>query len=186
MAAQLQVQNRREEIVRRLMQLHGERLVRRLSSMIGQGAIAEEIVQDTYMRLLEWPHLETVPAEDLGAVMFTTAHRLAVNWLRDGQTAARKQSLIEASHTAEVHEPLGAAERSVMAQQAVARLAEIIDSLPARLREVMVARYVEDLPREVICTRLRISAKNLEHRIREARATCHEQLKSSGFDWLWL
>lgn len=168
------------------MQLHGMRLVRRLARMLGQLAAAEEVAQDTYVRLLAWPQLEALPVEALKAVMFTTAHRLALNRLRGVQTAARKEAVIAASYTNEVFEALAAPERAVMAQQAVARLTEIIDGLPERLREPMVLRYAEDLSRDAICVRLGITEANLDKRIREARATCHEQLKSLGFDWLWL
>lgn len=182
MAVALQV-TRREAIVETLIRVHGKQLVSYLSRMLGQSAIAEEVAQDTYMRLLRWETLEERSPEARKAVLFTTGYRLAIDRIRRRRAAARGDAVVAAEHADPPFESLAQPERQVMAKQAVALLTEIVDSLPQRLREPWVLRYIEELPREEICARLGITASNLDQRISEARAICEARM-SSIVDWL--
>lgn len=185
MAVALQVM-RREEIVEHLIRVHGKQLVSYLSRMLRQPAIAEEVAQDTYVKLLGWDQLEDRPPEIRKAAMFRIGYRLAINRIRRRHAAARGELAVAAEHADPVFESLALPERHVMAEQALAQLNEIIDALPERLREPWVLRYIEELPREAICMRLGITASNLDQRITEVRRICEERMTSTGFDWLWL
>jgi RNA polymerase sigma-70 factor, ECF subfamily len=186
MAVVLPVQTRRDEIVDQLIRVHTTDLVKRLRRVLGQGAQAEEVAQDAYERLLRWAQLEAIGPEARKAVLFATAHRLAIDRLRRANTASRGVVTVAADHADPAFEPLAHPERLLMAHQAVTQLTEIIDSLPERLREPMLLRYVEELSHQAICARLGIQERNLEQRITEARALCRERMKNVGFDWLWL
>jgi RNA polymerase sigma-70 factor (ECF subfamily) len=73
-----------------------------------------------------------------------------------------------------------------MSRQAITHLTQIVDSLPDRLREPWILRYIEELPGHAICARLGIPETTLEQRLREARAFCRAQMARDGFDWSWL
>ena len=176
----------RDEVVELLTRVHGQQLKKRLTRVTGQPDVAEEIAQDTYERLLRWEQLEESSPEVRKAVLFATAHRLAIDRVRRAQAATRGAVILAADHADEVFRPLDHPEQQVLAEQAFTRLMKLVDSLPDRLREPWVLRYAEELPRHVICTRLNIPETTLHKRISEARALCLAQMVSDGFDSIWL
>jgi RNA polymerase sigma factor (sigma-70 family) len=173
---------KREEIVEQLYRVHGARLVRRLTRMLGQPALAKDVAQDTYERLLRWDQLEKASPRAYKTILFRFAYRLVIDQVRQSQTVERGEVTLAAEHTYQPFEPLAEPERGVWADQAITHLAQFVDSLPKSLREPWILRCLHGLDHPDICARLGITATALEERLRGARMLCREHMANVGFE----
>ena len=167
------------EFVGRLSQAHGAALQRFLLRMLGSRELAEEVAQETYLKLYRLCRPEDVVCPQ--ALLFDVATKLALTHLR----RARAQAVIAAS-TVELEDmPDEAAQpdQRAMADEAMRWLEKIIEELPPKLRQVFIMRYVQQLPRPEIADSLGISVGALEQRLTRALAHCRERLSSLGLSW---
>lgn len=113
----------------------------------------DDLLQDIYMRVFEAAQKQ-IP-EKTKAFVFTTARNLLVSRVREQQivpieAVADLDALDVAIDTPD-------AERSVIARDDLRRLRDAIDTLPARYRDVVILRRIENLSRPEIALRLNIS-----------------------------
>lgn len=183
MATSLPVKTRRD-IVEQLIRVHGTALVRYLGCLLRGGSVAEEVAQAAYERLRILP-LEDTPPETRKAVLFRVGSRLALARVRHRRRGGeRDNATSEADYGHQELASFAASQRDAIArQQAFTGLTSVVAGLPERLREPWVLRYTDELPREVICARLGISASDLVRRLVEARALCEALMAHSGFEW---
>lgn len=107
-------------------------LARYVARMVGDPDAAEDIVQESFVRLLRRPDLD---GEDARLWLFT----VATNLVRDrGRTAARRRRLLEASP---IEPPAaGSADQRLEREEKVAAVRAALDRLPARDRQLLLMR----------------------------------------------
>jgi RNA polymerase sigma factor (sigma-70 family) len=113
----------------------------------------DDLLQDVYMRVFEAAQKQL--PEKTKPFVFTTARNLLVSRVREQQivpfeAVADLDALDVAIDTPD-------AERSVIARDDLRRLRDAIDTLPARYRDVVILRRIENLSRPEIAVRLNIS-----------------------------
>lgn len=168
--------------ISRLHQAHGAQLQQFLSRMTGSPQAAEEIAQETYLKLYRLCRPDEVICPR--ALLFDAAAKLAISHLRRTRAeSAVALSGEEAARAEEVPDDLARPDRRVAAEQAVKHLTRIVERLPANLQEVFVMRYVRQLPRQEIADRLRISVNAVEQRLTKALTVCRTRLAAQGLDW---
>ena len=115
--------------------------------------------QEIYARVYEAAanHRPTAPK----AFLFTTARHLMTDRARRGRVVSIEAvGDFESSNVYLIDEV--SPERWMGARQALKRLAEALDRLPDRCREVVWLRRVEELPQKDVALRLGISGKTVE------------------------
>lgn len=151
---------------------HQDRLLRFLTTMIGDGVAAEDLRQDV-LRLA----LERIGQLRDAARCGSWALAIAVNhcrhWLR--------REVLRSARGGEMLDDLpGQGRRSALSslvrREDAARLALAVDRLPILLREAFVLFHVEELPYAEIAELTGASAGTLQVRVHRARALLRQQL----------
>lgn len=146
-----------------------DRLVRFAYGFVGSSDAAEDIVQDTFVRVWETRHTLRLDAS-FRSYLFTTVRRRALNVLKHADVEHRYATNVQATTeplvlAADDHLDADLVERAV--RTAIARL-------PERRRTVIRLRYEEGLPFQAVAEIMGISekaAKDLTARaIREIRS----------------
>lgn len=138
----------------------------------------DDVVQSSFLRL--WRRRTTEPILSAKAFLFTIARRLAIDTLRHDQ-----RSPIQAVGdltTLRVLEEGPSVSAAASRAERVQLLAEAIDALPARCREVLILRKLKFLPQRDVAARLGISENGVEVQLTRALARCREHLRKRGVD----
>ena len=118
----------------------------------------DDVVQESYLRI--WKVRAAQPIRSAKAFLFTIARRLALDSIRRERT-----SLIDAvgdlSRLRVLHERPDSAKAAGM-QEKLRLLADAIERLPARCRDVVVLRKLQGISQKDVATMLGISEKTVE------------------------
>jgi RNA polymerase sigma factor (sigma-70 family) len=121
----------------------------------------DDIRQETYVRVYE-AAAKSLP-QSTKALLFTTARHLMIDRVR----RQRVVSIEAVGGLGElddlnvlIDEP--SSETRVSARQELRRLAEALDGLPSRCRDVLWLRRVEDLPQKEVARKLGLTEKTVE------------------------
>ena len=152
-----------------LVQRYQEQMLRLATSFVPSQAVAEEVVQDTWLALLHG-----LDGFEGRSSLKTWLFRILVNQART--TGTREHRSIPVSDPEPAVDParfdasgswadppehwVEAAEGRLEAGKAADRIRALIDELPARQREVVVLRDVEEMSSEQVCSVLAISEGN--------------------------
>jgi RNA polymerase sigma factor (sigma-70 family) len=168
--------------ISRLHQAHGAQLQQFLTRMTGSPQAAEEIAQETYLKLYRLCRPEEVTCPR--ALLFDAATKLAITHLRRRRAeSAVTPSEAEAAGADEVPDDLARPDRRAAAEQALKYLAQEVERLPANLQTVFTMRYVRQMPRQEIAEQLQISVNAVEQRLTRALTQCRTRLAALGLDW---
>jgi RNA polymerase sigma-70 factor, ECF subfamily len=152
-----------------LVECYQEQMLRLAASFVPSRAVAEEVVQDTWLALLRG--LDTFEGRSsLKTWLFT----ILVNQARttgtrehrsvpvaDPEPAVDPARFDVSGHWAEPPEHwTEAVEGRLVAGKLADRIRELMDELPARQREVVILRDVEEMSSEEVCSVLAISDGN--------------------------
>ncbi|WP_414896615.1 RNA polymerase sigma factor [Rhodovulum sp. YEN HP10] len=125
-------------------------LRRFLTSMTGNLSLAEDLVQETFLRVLERD-----PAggeiRDPRAYLLRSARNLALN------TLAVQRRSADMDEMPDIADPAPAAVERMIAREELLLVMRAIAALPARRRQVFVLSRVDDLTYDQIAARLGIS-----------------------------
>jgi RNA polymerase sigma-70 factor, ECF subfamily len=72
--------------------------------------------------------------------------------------------------------PAASADQASMDLEKLGQVRKIVKSLPARYREVVVLRYLEELPIETVAEALGLSRNTVEVRLHRARGRLRDRL----------
>ncbi len=140
---------------------HEESLMRFLARAWPQREEIHDLRQEIYTRMCQAAAAQRPHAPK--SFLFATARHLMTDRLRRSRVVS-----IEAVgdlHDSNVLMDERSPERWLDSRQMLKRLAEALDRLPDRCREVVWLRRVEDLPQKQIAARLGISEKTVEKQI---------------------
>lgn len=154
-----------QEILDQLMQQHGSRLLRLCTLNLRDASLAQDAVQDTFMKAFHRFDQYRGEAEAL-----TWLTSIAINVCRDYRRTAwfrHVDKRVEADalpYAAEFTFP----DHTVI---------NAVTNLPPRYREVILLRYYQHMKQKDIAAALHISDRAVRQRLQKATAILREQLK---------
>jgi len=130
--------------------------------------IAQEIVQDTFMKL--WEIRKEISTEtNLGNFLYTIAKNRCLNYLRDQQTTLRAQKsrdFLEMQFNIEALQEAG--DQWIHFEELKVLIESVINGMPESIREAFILSRYEDMKYKEIAEHLNISVKTVEVRISKA------------------
>lgn len=143
-----------------------QRLVQRVRRIVGCKSAAEDIAQDTYLKLWQRP----LSNKDTAGLLHRTAHNLALDHLR--AQAVRQRYQAEAPEEAEEVPVTPDPERVAATLQQWQALIEQLDDLPSRTRQIFLLNRVDGETYAAIAKRLGVSMSTVEKEMMLAMRTC--------------
>jgi RNA polymerase sigma-70 factor (ECF subfamily) len=156
------------EAVVALMERYQHRLYRYLLRIVREPATAEDLFQQTWLRVME--RIKSYnPQHNFEGWLFALAHNLAIDFLR----RYRPESLDEplASGDSQVETIAGSSPGALdqlLARERTAWLAECMGELPAVFREVLTLRFEEEMRLEEIAGVLALPLGTVKTRLHRA------------------
>ena len=147
-------------------------LLRYLRDLLARREDAEDVAQETYLRLVRSAGVERSEMR-IRALMFRAATNLAYDRFRqrrsrgqhdDGELAALPDETPAAEHVVALDQALGVVERTVL-------------GLPPRCRAVFLLRTSHECSYEEIAERLGISKRTVEREMQTALDACQRELR---------
>jgi RNA polymerase sigma-70 factor (ECF subfamily) len=160
---------------RALAKRHFHRTLALAERMMGRRADAEEIAQETFLRI--WRHAGRW-RPSLGKLE-TWLYRVTVNLCLD---RLRRPKDLHLDVVEEAEDPTVDTERHVAAQEVSRRVAAAVAELPGRQRAALVLCYHQELTNAQAAEILAISVWALEALLVRARRTLRVKLKTLGED----
>lgn len=155
--------------------LESEGLLRAyLFRIVRNMADVDELLQETYARLLVAPSAEREEVRSVRALILTIARNVAVDWLRHRDVVP--MSLMSDLAALDVLDENARVEEIVNAHQELALLAECVAELPERCRQAFTLRRVYGLTQAEIAERLGITEGTVEQLVARAVRRCAEHL----------
>jgi len=158
--------------VRHLFERYRQALHRHVSGLLGSWTEAEDLVQETYSRLLAFDRLEQSEPR-ARSYMF----RIATNLAYDRHRRPREQSLDDAAGAADGPVVVDGPDAIVGMDQALDAIGRTLLQLRPRARQVFLLRTAEGLSYEAIAERLAISKRTVEREMKHALDTCQRRLQ---------
>jgi RNA polymerase sigma-70 factor (ECF subfamily) len=158
-----------------LYDLFGTRVYSLAVAILGDNMAAQEVTQDTFMKVWQNPHLYRRDEGRFTGWLLTITRRLAIDHLRHENRRSGKSFSLDDENFPELHDPL---------QDERARwrdLKHMMDELPLEQREVIVLAYYRgmsqsdialylDVPLGTVKTRLRLGMDKLRTAYAEANS----------------
>ena len=160
------LRRRDPDLLDRLIEQYQHRLLRYLISLAADRALAEDLFQATWLRVLEQGHRYDGRGRFV-AWLLTVARNLAIDALR----ARRSLSLDALTSGAEDKAPLQLESREpdpcelLSSREQEERLAVFLSGLPAHYRETLVLRFYEDLSLQEIAVITKVPAATVKTRL---------------------
>jgi RNA polymerase sigma-70 factor (ECF subfamily) len=137
-------------------------------------ADVEELLQETYARLLGASATQCSEVRSVRAFAMTIARNVALDWIRHRDVVP--MSLMSDLAALDVMDESARVEEMVNAHQELALLAQCVAQLPKRCRQAFTLRRVYGLSQAETATRLGLSEGTVEQLIARAVRRCAECL----------
>jgi RNA polymerase sigma factor (sigma-70 family) len=141
-------------------------------------ADTDDLVQETYARILQLRARDPLRAHAVKPLLFTTARHLALDLLRRRQIVPM-EALAEGDDEILADEAPGIAD-TVSRRQELALLAEAIQALPDRCRRILTLRKIYGLPQKEIARQLGIAEHTVEAQVGVGVRRCADYLARLG------
>lgn len=150
------------------------RLLRYLVRLTGQTAVAEELYQDTWSRVID-ARSRYAPSARFAAWLFRIAHHLAIDHLRRTHPTVDADEVLVAFPGLPEDDPALALDQNEQMQ----RLAQLVEALPPEQKSVLLLRAEGDLTLEEIAANTGTGRETIKSRLRYALAKLREGLRVS-------
>jgi len=137
---------------------------------------ADDIIQETYTRLLR--ERDAGRIRHARALMFTVARNAALDFFRRRRTV--QIEAITHSNVASVIEEAPHAAEAISQQQELEILAEAVQTLPHRCRQVIMLRYLKGHSYKEIAVTLGISAETVKTHMARGVKLCADYFAARG------
>jgi RNA polymerase sigma-70 factor (ECF subfamily) len=161
--------------VRQLFERYRHALMRYLLGLLKRRADAEDVVQETYVRLLGVADLDRSASRARGYLF-----KVATNLARDRFRRRVEQGADTALATDDLASSDDSPEAIVDFAQGLAIVKRVLLELKPRCRQVFLLRVSEELDYETIAARLGISKRTVEREMQHALEVCQKRLERSG------
>jgi RNA polymerase sigma factor (sigma-70 family) len=139
----------------------------------------DDVVQETYARVLQLRARDPLRAHAVKPLLFTTARNLALDVLRRRQNVPMFALPDDADAAVFADHAPGVGEM-VSRRQELALLAEAIQALPERCRQILTLRKIYGLPQKEIARQLGISEHTVEAQVGVGMHRCADYLNRLG------
>lgn len=134
----------------------------------GDEGMAEDIAQDTFVKL--WDNRHKIKRSTVKSYLYTIGNNLAINQLK------RQQLRYKFMNQVDFHQDNKDPDYLYQMKEFEAKLQEVIASMPEGSREVFLMNRLEDLKYREIAERLGITVKAVEKRMSKALRILREKL----------
>jgi RNA polymerase sigma-70 factor (ECF subfamily) len=162
----------RNDLVTRVFVRFQRSLLRYLRGLLLRREDAEDIAQETYVRLVRADTLERSEVH-IRAFMFRAATNLAYDRFRQ----RRSRGMHDDAELVELRDETPPAERIVALEQALRVVERTLLALPPRCRQVFLLRTSHEWSYEAIADRLGISKRTVEREMQAALDACQRELR---------
>src|SRR6202045_2090123 len=159
------LRRRDPDLLDRLIEQYQHRLLRYLLYLSGNRELAEDLFQETWIRVLERGH-QYDGKHEFSAWLYAVARNMTIDYLRK-KSPLSLDGLVED----EEHAPLEPADTRPMAWEVVQqheqaeRISAALVSIPAEYREAIVLRFQDELALEEIATVTRAPLGTVKSRL---------------------
>jgi len=136
----------------------------------------DDVVQESFLRT--WGARAAHPIHSARAFLFCIARNLAIDLVRREQHAR----LVQVRDLAElpVIEDVPSAAQRIDDHAKLLMLADAIEFLPARCRQVVILRKLQNIPQKAVAARLGLAEKTVEAQLARGLARCESYLRRRG------
>jgi RNA polymerase sigma factor (sigma-70 family) len=166
------VEDARPEFVTGVFLRFQHALLRYLRDLLSRREDAEDVAQETYLKLMNAGGLERSEVR-VRAFMFKVATNLAYDRFRQRRTRGRQDD----SELVALPDEAPPADRVVALEQGISIVERTLLGLPARCRQVFLLRVSHEWSYEAIAERLQISKRTVEREMQQALEACERNLK---------
>ena len=145
-----------------------------LSRFFKNGADIDDVVQETYARLLGLSEPASHAVRNWHAFLFTSARNVALDRIRKSRVVSL-DAMVE-MESLDTLDQQPSADEALNARQELSLLADAIAGLPDRCREVLTLRKLYGLPQRVIAQRLGISESTVEKHVAYGVRLCADRM----------
>jgi RNA polymerase sigma factor (sigma-70 family) len=138
----------------------------------------EDVLQETYSRLLALSDPASNAVRNWHAFLFTTARNVALDRIRRSRVVSL-DALAEMG-SADVLDPAPPADEVLNARQELTLLLDTIASLPDRCRETLTLRKLYGMSQREIAQRLKITESTVEKHVAYGVRLCAERMFAGG------
>lgn len=136
----------------------------------------EDVVQESYVRV--WKARATQPIRSARGFLFQVARRVALDILRRGRASPIDSGRDLAASFVFHHDPDAAQAATLRERKRL--LIDAVVALPARYREIVILRKLEDVPQKEVAARLGISERTVENLLARGVKRCEDYLRRRG------
>ena len=160
-----------ESDIRRYYDLHGKELENFLTRKLSCSQTAADLTQDVFLKLVSARPEE--PLQNPRAYLYRIASNLLVDHFRKtGSRDTVSEEAVLESLPDEEPDP----ERTILAQNSMEQLRNVIRQLPPRQREILILHKFEELTYAEIADRLGLSKNTVMVHMMRALSTCRTYL----------
>ncbi len=156
-----------DKALTRLYAAHRRGIRAYLSSRLGDAAVADDLTQETFLRMVEGGGASVVA--NGRAWLYRTAHNLAVDHRR--REMRRRTEAVDTAHLSAFPDETPAQDEAVAARDELDRLRTVLEELTERTQQVFVAVRIDGLTYGQAAQRLGISDSSVQKHL--ARALHH-------------
>ena len=152
---------------------HGPELRSYLRHRLGDAHMASDLVQDTFLRVIERPETRV---QDFRAYLYTIARNLLLNHQK--QEARRRTDSVPHEWLSDVATDAPSPEDAVDARLQLERLQRFIGELPVRTQQIFVLNRVDGLTHIEVASALSISESSVQKHLAMAIQHITQRLRS--------
>ena len=156
------------KLVRRYLIERYDDIKHRLTARLGSPDLASDALQDAWLKITRVNTVGVV--RNPGNYIFGVAMNAARDRMRDVNN--RHLSMAEIEGLLDIVDDAPNAARAVEANSALRMLETILDELPPRQREILLAARLDDTPRLELARRFGISLRLVEKELQQAQEYC--------------
>lgn len=157
-----------EKVFESIFNNYGKDVKRFIFSKTRDIEVAEDIVQDTFVKI--WEDCEKVVYETVKSYLFTIANNLFLNLVKHNKVIQTHQQEQKKSSTNESPEFI------LLEEEFLIKLEKTIEDLPKTQREVFLLNRIEKMKYKEIAELLGISIKAVEKRMHSALIVLREKI----------
>ncbi|MBW8734249.1 MAG: sigma-70 family RNA polymerase sigma factor [Asticcacaulis sp.] len=158
-------------------------LVRYFTRVANDAALAEDIVQDLYLKIEAMEDGDDRAIDDATAFLFRMAHNIYRNQIRTLDNGRRRDTAWQSVHRDAGQDPADDApspEDAISSRQQLAAFTRAIETLPERTRTIFRLHKFEGVPQMQVASQLGISLSSVEKHLATALKHLMERFRQGG------